>query len=294
MKDRFKGKGLIFIGGAPRSGTTLVQRIINAHNEVYGGPEFDLIPAIIRLKKSFDCKIQSGRINAFLDKQDADKIFSEFIKNLLFVKKEKEHVKYLSEKTPSNILIFNELMDLLPEAKYIVVVRDPRAVVSSMLEVGKKNGRKNLDFTQNVFASVQYINKCWDSGSKALEKPKTILVQYENIISSQNNEIQRIYSQLGLSEQEIKLSDSKFEYAEDKQSWNKWYTETLLKSDIHSVSLRKWKQFLKPYQINYIENSVLKNTISDIYFKDNLKRSEISTFIAKTEYVIDRIRKKIN
>ena len=89
MKDRFKGKGLIFIGGAPRSGTTLVQRIVNAHPEVYGGPEFDLVPEIIKLKKIFDKKIQSGRINAFLDLEDADIVFSELIKNLLFIKKKK-------------------------------------------------------------------------------------------------------------------------------------------------------------------------------------------------------------
>jgi hypothetical protein len=57
----------IFVGGAPRSGTTLVQRILGAHSLVYAGPEFDLVPEIIRLRNQFIQKIIAGRISAYMD-----------------------------------------------------------------------------------------------------------------------------------------------------------------------------------------------------------------------------------
>ena len=188
-------------------------------------------------------------------------------------------------------MVFNELIELLPEAKYLVVVRDPRAVVSSMLEVGKRSGRKNFNFTQNVFAAVQYINNCWDSGCKALEKPTTILVQYEDIVSKNTDGIQKIYSQLGLNKQEIRLSDSQFEYAEDMQSWDHWYTEEMLKDDIHLASIEKWKRQLKPYQIDYIENSISQNFISEIYFNKNLNGNERYHLRVKIELVLDKLKK---
>jgi hypothetical protein len=44
---------LVFVGGSPRSGTTLVQRVLNHHPKVYGGPEFDFIPSIAELYQKF-------------------------------------------------------------------------------------------------------------------------------------------------------------------------------------------------------------------------------------------------
>ena len=58
---------LIFVGGSPRSGTTLVQRILDCHPEIYGGPEFDFVPSIVDLFQTMRKSIGSGRIDAFLD-----------------------------------------------------------------------------------------------------------------------------------------------------------------------------------------------------------------------------------
>ncbi|MEO1139914.1 MAG: sulfotransferase, partial [Pseudomonadota bacterium] len=53
MQDKLKnGRGMIFVGGPPRSGTTLLQRIMGAHQDVFAGPEFDFIPThVFELRK---------------------------------------------------------------------------------------------------------------------------------------------------------------------------------------------------------------------------------------------------
>ncbi|MGB0109821.1 MAG: sulfotransferase, partial [Terriglobales bacterium] len=60
---------LIFVGGSPRSGTTLVQRVLDCHPEIYGGPEFDFVPPIVDLFQEMRRSIRSGRIDAILDEK---------------------------------------------------------------------------------------------------------------------------------------------------------------------------------------------------------------------------------
>src|SRR5207248_2249050 len=87
-----------------------------------------------------------------------------------------------------NIGAFPELLECLPNARYIFVVRNPRSIVASMLEVGR-NYRKGLKgppaFTRTTRSAVEYINLLWENGNAALLKSKNVLVvYYEDIINN--------------------------------------------------------------------------------------------------------------
>jgi Sulfotransferase family len=60
-------KRIVFVGGSPRSGTTLIQQLLNYHPAVYGGPEFDFVPEIADLFRRMRQSIRSGRIDNFLN-----------------------------------------------------------------------------------------------------------------------------------------------------------------------------------------------------------------------------------
>lgn len=75
-------ENLVFIGGCPRSGTTLVQRMFGAHPNVYAGPEFDLIPAIAGLRDRLVGGVQSGRVSPIGDAQTVDVAPRELIRTL--------------------------------------------------------------------------------------------------------------------------------------------------------------------------------------------------------------------
>ena len=48
------GKSPIFIGGAPRSGTTLLRAIVNASRNIVCGPEMRVIPALCHLSQQIE------------------------------------------------------------------------------------------------------------------------------------------------------------------------------------------------------------------------------------------------
>jgi len=123
-----KEENIIIIGGAPRSGTSLVQKILDLNSNIYGGPEFDYLLDISKLFVKMKKGIKSGRQVDYYNEEELAETFRLFIFSFLNRKPEKENVKYISEKTPNNALIFNQLVEILPKAKYVFVVRDPKAI----------------------------------------------------------------------------------------------------------------------------------------------------------------------
>ena len=57
---------------------------------------------------------------------------------------DKYNCKFYSEKTPWNILVFTGLMELCPGSHFIHIVRDPRAVIASIIKVKAKNKEKGI------------------------------------------------------------------------------------------------------------------------------------------------------
>jgi hypothetical protein len=263
MAVELKKYGHIFVGGAPRSGTTLVQRILGAHSLVYAGPEFDLVPEIVKLRSQFLQKIDVGRISAYLDKDTVNALFGGFLVSV-FQKKINETGKaYLSEKTPSNIEVFPELLECLPQAQYIFIVRDPRAIVASMLEVGRKY-RKDLKvpplFTRSTRHAVAYINQLWAKGNEARLKSGNVLVMhYEDIISNPRGAIEGMTRFLALPFEEglLNIQESDWEMPAFKAGEAYWYTKEQLKDAIRKDAVEKWPNILTKYDL-YVINKWLQ------------------------------------
>ena len=188
MADPHGGARFIFVGGAARSGTTLVQNMLDSHPDICGAPEFHHIADIVQLRKKLYSSIDQELIDLVCSYDDVDSCICALIEGLLLPLAEKYGCRLLSEKTPNNVLIFPELINLFPEAHFIYVVRDPRAVIASMLQVGKrakKVGWKTQDYTQSVFAAISYINQCLKAGFASYKiAPKRVLaVVYERLVS---------------------------------------------------------------------------------------------------------------
>lgn len=247
----------VFVGGSPRSGTTLVQRILDCHPEIYGGPEFDFVPRITDLFEEMRGSIQSGRIDTILDEKRLVQAFRSLLAALLSPKRQGEGASYLSEKTPSNVLAFPWLEECVPEAKKILVFRDPRDVVSSMLEVGQRQRRregKATGFVRDTVAAVGYMNHCLQVGTNfAQTSPSCLVVYYEDMISDPLAQGNRMYRFIGIRElDQLSLENQEFKAARNQESWVDWATPGTISGGIEKDRVGVAAQRLKRSDLDYI------------------------------------------
>ena len=248
---------LIFVGGSPRSGTTLVQRILDCHPEIYGGPEFDFVAPIVDLFQHMRMSIRSGRIDAILDEKSLGHAFRCLLVALLLPKLQAEGVSYLSEKTPSNVLAFGWLEECAPETKKILVIRDPRDVVSSMLEVGRRQRRRQgraSGFVRDTLAAVDYMNQCLRAGTTLAETSANCLViYYEDVVSDPLVVANRMYRFIGVHEiGRLDLENEQFEAARDWESWTDWAAPGTIGGGVEKDRVGVAEQQLKRGDWDYI------------------------------------------
>ena len=173
MVNKLLGSELIFIGGAPRSGTSITQAVLDSHSQIFGGPEFDRLPDIVATRNQITNSIKSGRIDMFCSEEQVNNEFGRLIESLLHPVKERNNKKFLSEKTPANVLVFEELLEILPGSKFIHVVRDPRAVINSMLQVTQRyldKGMQPPEFISDLRNTQNTVKEYVDAGHKAAVK----------------------------------------------------------------------------------------------------------------------------
>lgn len=135
---------LIFLVGAPRSGTTLLARILSAHSAVYGRAEPHLITPIAHLgyyagvqKAPYDPFNVQQAIHEFVDDLprgeedylDALRAYADTMYGRMLDAEEGK--RFFLDKTPAYALVLPFLTKLYPRAKYVVLTRHPLAILTS-------------------------------------------------------------------------------------------------------------------------------------------------------------------
>jgi hypothetical protein len=173
---------------------------------------------------------------------------------------------YLIIKEPNGSIGAPLLMEALPESRMIFLIRDPRDIMSSMLDGARRGGwmyerRKNDGWKQralagekpNVFVrkrSRKYLQHA-GSAKKAYDAhqgPK-VLVRYEELRSDTLGTMKRLYSALGIPVEETKLAR-----VVKKHSW-----ENIPEEEKGAGKFRRqampggWKEDLTPQQAKVVE-----------------------------------------
>lgn len=165
-------KQLFFVGGAPRSGTTWLQQILNAHPEISCKGE-GLFQS--QLTKPLESMIDSWRMglegkNAALfghtggyptpDATDVEFLLGSAILLALHRQCGSRQVRAVGEKTPENVFFFNRLKSIFPTARLIAISRDPRDVLASAwhffhrAQSGEDMAAAKIDFIRRALPSL--------------------------------------------------------------------------------------------------------------------------------------------
>jgi hypothetical protein len=138
---------VIFVVGSPRSGSTMLARMISSHSAVYGRPEPHLLTPLAHLgyfanvdKAPFDHVLAAESTREFVadlpggeqDYVDACRAYTDTL--YLRMLATKPNKRFFLDKTPAYALVLDFIARIYPNAKFVVLTRHPLAVFSSFAE----------------------------------------------------------------------------------------------------------------------------------------------------------------
>ncbi|XP_072271536.1 protein-tyrosine sulfotransferase 2 [Pyxicephalus adspersus] len=193
-----KDMPLIFIGGVPRSGTTLMRAMLDAHPDVRCGEETRIIPRILAMRQAWS---KSGSEKMRLDEAGVtdhvmDAAVQAFI--LEIIAKHGEPAKLLCNKDPFTLKSSVYLSKLFPNSKFLLMIRDGRASVHSMIT--RKITIAGFDLNSyrdcltkwNKAIEIMYA-QCLEIGER-----KCLPVYYEQLVLHPKQMMQAIINFLGI------------------------------------------------------------------------------------------------
>jgi hypothetical protein len=164
---------LFFVGGAPRSGTTWLQHLLDSHPNVSCRGEGLLMQHVAapldRMIGQWRQEIEIKNANLFRQiggyplpqQDDADLLFGTAVLLALERQSAGKTCSAIGEKTPENVFVFPRIKRAFPRAKFIGIVRDPRDVLTSAWHFFKKPAAvddpdSKLAFVRNALPSLKH------------------------------------------------------------------------------------------------------------------------------------------
>lgn len=197
---------MLFVIGAPRSGTTMLERILASHSMIMGGPEPHLLTPLAHLgvwdkvdKAPYDHVLAAESQKLFVDslpnkEQDyweACRAYCDVIYGRYLATSGKS---ICMDKTPAYGLILPFMAKVFPDAKYIVITRHPIATFSSYA---------NSFFDGDYQAAQNYnpiLNRYVPALAAFLRQKETPFfhVRYEDLVKNPELWMERIYGHIGV------------------------------------------------------------------------------------------------
>ncbi len=180
----------IFLGGAGRSGTTLLRVLLDSHPRICCGPELKVLPSIAEwyqtLTRSFAPVMQSyGNTPADLQLR-----FRQFIEGLVENFRRASGKPRWAEKTPHNVLFMVPLGEIFPDARFLHVIRDGRDVACSLITMDWINpltGQK-WDYVQSIGNAARYWREVVTLARQQTRHPslagRVLEVRYETLVAN--------------------------------------------------------------------------------------------------------------
>jgi hypothetical protein len=199
-------KRLIFVISSPRSGSTMLQRMLGSHSQVFTHPEPHLITPLNYLgyfntvdKAPYD-HINAGQAvrelveelpNGEADYLDALRAYTGSIYGKLA---DSTGNAYFLDKTPAYGLVLPFLEKLYPEAHYVVLTRHPMAVhhsvAHSFFEGNYSQAMQDNPIVRDYVPAIGEFLRA--------KRVNMVRVRYEDLTSQPEQEMKRIADHIGL------------------------------------------------------------------------------------------------
>ena len=239
-----RGTGNLFIVGMPRSGTSLLESVVTANSQVFPGGE---LKAMNRLYDIFE---ESPNTNLIEKIDDMGREYSDITSEI------RGGYDYIVDKMPLNATLIGFILKALPNAKIILILRNPWDIAISLY---KQRYVQNITFAASFFnigvymANFEAIVNFWLNHPSI--KNKIYKLKYEDLVSNFDLEQKSIYQFCEIS--------SPYQQAVRESHFVRTASMNQVQGKIHKESIKKnafengHKEFLDAYysQAEYWKSS---------------------------------------
>ena len=178
---------LCLIVGSPRSGTTWLHSLINAH-PVVGGP-VEIETNLFRACRNFHLNAAGPQVGR-VDEAARYQALREFCDAMLGPHLGRGETIF-AEKTPSHALFLDQIQGIYPGVKVVHIVRDPRDVIRSGLEM------------EHSTLDADTAARRWTNWSRRLRADaerlgSVVTVRYEDVLADPRSAMTEIFGCLGV------------------------------------------------------------------------------------------------
>lgn len=226
----------IFIVGLPRTGTTLVERIVSSHSRVESVGETHFMEMVIQREGSIrpENSISPAIIEAAA-RVDSDRIATAYLNE---VQHRLGGNDFFIEKYPENVLFAGLIARAFPDGRIVHLQRDPMDACFALYKQSYFRFAYTLDALGRYYIAYDRLVRHWRDvlGARLIE------IRYEELVGHQERETRFLLDNLGLDFEQACLEFDRNPTASATAS------SVQVRQKIHSGSIGKWRRFEKQLQ----------------------------------------------
>jgi hypothetical protein len=255
------GKNLIFLISQPRAGSTLTQAILGSHRDIYtvSEPWLMLHPIYALRPENYQAEYNSKLANVGLQEflnilPEGEETYFEGIRRMYTYLYETalntSGKQYFLDKTPRYYHIIPQLYKIFPDAHYIILLRNPLAVLCSIINTWVNGKWDKLKLYKHDLLSAPNLLL---EGIQHLQE-KCIVLHYEKILENPETEISQLCQKI-----ELEFIPSMINYGEQNHpQWRFGDPKNLYENNKPNPQHSDhWQQSLKEAQTGQVVNDYL-------------------------------------
>jgi len=198
----------IFVFGCPRSGTTYTQRLLSGLPNAKTGQESHLFSSYSSIVSQYEKRqknsLRGAGLHAYVSRSQLISVVRSLWDQVTMCVRPGE---FFIEKTPDHVNCINLIEEVVPEAKFVLVVRDSRAVVASLLAASESEwGKWWAPSDPKVATSLWVSSVSVGLDAARSREDRFCIVRFEDLIRDPQVQLQRLTERLGMSYSQEELS----------------------------------------------------------------------------------------
>lgn len=218
------GRNAVFIVGMPRSGTTLLEQLLDRHPDISGRGEMNFLEQFAEQHSA------SGSFNEQQRKQAADALWTQ-------MRLEGSEDGYYIDKNLLNFRYLDVVFELLPSARVVHLTRDGRdTCISCFFQLFQHDATAfsyKLDDLAAFYSGYRRLMAHWNE----IYADRILEISYEQLVVSRDDVLSKVLNFLGTDwDDRVTQAGNQDRVVRTASAWQ-------VRQPVHSRSVARWRHY---------------------------------------------------